>query len=738
MIKLKSQKKQKEEKRKVKGFSNKIKEILNKIERPVMLVSEEGLIIYVNKEFLSLKGVDEDEVIGKRIEDIIVDKKEEKKLYLFKFIPDLIFAARKDGTITDYFKNEDKLLLFPKEFLGKKIQNILPNGFKALKLIEDVIDKEKVVKYEYSNTLPYPNSEVRFFEAHIVKSNNEEVVCLIKDITEKKKWERRLKESEERFQAIAEITPSAIFIHDGERYLYVNPPMEHITGYSKEELLSMKLWEIIHPDYREMVKDFARRRVLGEDVPSKYETKILTKDGRERWANIYAKKVSYNEKSIVLGLAFDITDLKRAEEALRESEEKFRVIFENAGVGITLVDREGRLIDCNSHFRNFVGYTKEELIGKHWRIYTHPEDVERNLDIFEKMIEEKKVFVFEKRFKRKDGRILWGRVTISPVFDSNGRFLFQIGITEDITKEKKAIEALKKSESKYRSLVEKMSEGIYILYNNRFEFVNNRFIEMFGYTREELRRVDFRKLIAPESLPLIEERARKLKRGEPVPEKYEFVALDKHGRKVYVEVSVTYVPYKEGIATQGIVRDITEKKAYEKKLRYMATHDILTGLPNRSYFMEFLKAAIESSKRYGHMVCIMMLDLDGFKEVNDKFGHDVGDRALVRAAERLRRSVRRSDILSRMGGDEFLVLVPILKRVEDAETIGRKIVNSFREPLRVNGELYYITVSVGASIFPQDGTDAIELIKKADMAMYKVKGSGKDGFLLYSNFIKES
>jgi len=722
----------------VKGFSNKIKEILNKIERPVMLVSEEGLIIYVNKEFLSLKGVDEDEVIGKRIEDIIIDKKEEKKLYLFKFIPDLIFAARKDGTITDYFKNENKPLLFPKEFLGKKIQNILPNGFKALKLIEDVIDKEKVVKYEYSNTLPYPNSEIRFFEAHIVKSNNEEVVCLIKDITEKKKWERRLKESEERFQAIAEITPSAIFVHDGERYLYVNPPMEYITGYSKEELLSMKLWKIIHPDYREMVKDFARRRLLGEDVPSKYEIKILTKDGRERWANIYARKVSYNEKSIVLGLAFDITDLKRAEEALRESEEKFRVIFENAGVGITLVDREGRLIDCNSHFRNFVGYTKEELIGKHWRIYTHPEDVERNLDIFEKMIEEKKVFVFEKRFKRKDGRILWGRVTISPVFDSNGRFLFQIGITEDITKEKKAIEALKKSESKYRSLVEKMSEGIYILYNNRFEFVNNRFIEMFGYTREELRRVDFRKLIAPESLPLIEERARKLKRGEPVPEKYEFVALDKHGRKVYVEVSVTYVPYKEGIATQGIVRDITEKKAYEKKLRYMATHDILTGLPNRSYFMEFLKAAIESSKRYGHMVCIMMLDLDGFKEVNDKFGHDVGDRALVRAAERLRRSVRRSDILSRMGGDEFLVLVPILKRVENAETIGKKIVNSFREPLRVNGELYYITVSVGASIFPQDGTDAIELIKKADMAMYKVKGSGKDGFLLYSNFIKES
>ena len=722
----------------MKGFSNKIKEILNKIERPVMLVSEEGLIIYVNKEFLSLKGVDEDEVIGKRIEDIIVDKKEEKKLYLFKFIPDLIFTARKDGTITDYFKNEDKLLLFPKEFLGKKIQNILPNGFKALKLIEDVIDKEKVVKYEYSNTLPYPNSEVRFFEAHIVKSNNEEVVCLIKDITEKKKWERRLKESEERFQAIAEITPSAIFIHDGERYLYVNPPMEHITGYSKEELLSMKLWEIIHPDYREMVKDFARRRILGEDVPSKYETKILTKDGRERWANIYVRKVSYNEKSIVLGLAFDITDLKRAEEALRESEEKFRVIFENAGVGITLVDREGRLIDCNSHFRNFVGYTKEEVIGKHWRIYTHPEDVERNLDIFERMIKEKRVFVFEKRFKRKDGRILWGRVTISPVFDSNGRFLFQIGITEDITKEKKAIEALKKSESKYRSLVEKMSEGIYILYNNRFEFVNNRFIEMFGYTREELRRVDFRKLIAPESLPLIEERARKLKRGEPVPEKYEFVALDKHGRKVYVEVSVTYVPYKEGTATQGIVRDITEKKAYEKKLRYMATHDILTGLPNRSHFMEFLRAAIESSKRYGHMVCIMMLDLDGFKEVNDKFGHDVGDRALVRAAERLRRSVRRSDILSRMGGDEFLVLVPILKRVEDAETIGRKIVNSFREPLRVNGELYHITVSVGASIFPQDGSDAIELIKKADMAMYKVKGSGKDGFLLYSNFIKES
>jgi len=722
----------------VKGFSDKIKEILSKIEKPVILVSEEGLILYANKYFLSLEGVDKDGVVGKKLEDIVIDKEIKRNLYLFKFIPDLIFAVRKDGTIIDYFRDEDKLLLFPKEFLGKKIQNILPNGNKALKIIEEVINTGKIVEYEYSSTLPYPDGEVRFYEARIVKSNDEEAVSLIRDITERKMWEIRLKESEERFRLFAETTPSAIFIHDGEKYLYVNPPMERITGYSKEELLSMKLWEIIHPDYREMVKDFARRRVKGEDVLSKYEIKILTKDGRERWASIYARKVSYNGKPVVLGTAFDITDLKRTEEALRESEEKFRGIFENAGVGITLVDREGRLIECNPYFRKFIGYSKEELIGKHWSIYTHPEDVDRNLDIFERMIKERKSFVFEKRFKRKDGKTLWGRLTISPVFDSNGEFLFQIGITEDITREKRAVEALKKSESKYRTLVEKMSEGVYLLYNNKFEFVNNTFIEMFGYTREELKKIDFRKLIAPESLPLIEERARKLKMGESVPDKYEFVALGKHGKKVYVEVSVTYVPYKGGIATQGIVRDITEKKAYEKKLRYMATHDILTGLPNRSHFMDFLRAAIESSKRYGHLTCVMMLDLDGFKEINDKFGHDIGDKALVKAAERLRNSVRRSDILSRMGGDEFLVLVPILKSAGDAVGMGRKIVNSFRDPLEVNGELYHITVSVGAAIFPQDGVDAIELIKKADRAMYKVKRNGKDGFSLYSDFVKES
>ena len=722
----------------MKGFSNKIKEILNRIEKPVMLVSEEGVVLYVNKHFLSLKGANEDELIGRKVRDIVIDEEMEKSLYLFKFIPDLIFAVKKDGTIIDYFRNEDKLLLFPKEFLGKKIQNILPNGNKALKIIEEVINTEKVVEYEYSTTLPYPDGEVRFYEAHVVKSNDEEAVSLIRDITERKTWEIRLKESEERFRLLAETTPSAIFIHDGEKYLYVNSPMERITGYSKEELLNMKLWEIVHPDYKDKVKNFARRRIKGEDVPSKYETKILTKDGRERWASIYARKVSYNRKPIVLGLAFDITDLKRTEAALRESEEKFRGIFENAGVGITLVNREGRLIECNPHFRKFVGYTREELIGKHWRIYTHPEDLNRNLDIFERMIKERKSFVFEKRFRRKDGKTLWGRLTISPVFDSKGKFLFQIGITEDITKEKKALEALKESESKYRTLVEKMSEGVYLLYNNKFEFVNNTFIEMFGYTREELKKIDFRKLIAPESLPLIEERARKLKMGESVPEKYEFVALGKHGKKVYVEVSVTYVPYKGGIATQGIVRDITEKKVYENKLRYMATHDILTGLPNRSHFMDFLRAAIESSKRYGHMTCVMMLDLDGFKEVNDKFGHDMGDRVLVKAAERLRRSVRRSDILSRMGGDEFLVLVPILKTAENAVGMGRKIVNSFKEPLEVDGISHRITVSVGAAVFPQDGVDAIELIKKADRAMYKVKRNGKDGFSLYSNFVKES
>lgn len=707
----------------MRAFPERLKEVLNKLDEPILVVSEKGVVLYPNDKFLTFWGLKKEEIVGKRFVEIFLDEDTERVLHIFKSMSDIMFKLRGDGTFLDCFGDEKNFLLPPEEFLGKKIQDVMPDniGVNALKKIKKTLKTGEIEKIEYKLPLPYPDGKMHFYEARIVKSGEDEVLIIVRDVTERVEWEKKLRESEELFKLLTETVPSAIFIHDGERYIYVNSQMEEMAGYSKEELLTMKLWELIHPDYREEVKRFAKRRILGKEASAKYNIKILTKDRKERWLSM-----------------FDITELKKAEESLKQSEKKFKGIFENAAIGITLVDRNGNLIECNPYFSELVGYSKEELMGKHWSIYTHPGDVKMNVDLFERMIKEKRSFVFEKRFRRRDGKILWGRVTISPVFDSNGKFLFQIGITENIAKEKEAIEALKESESKYRTLVEKMSEGVYILYNNKFEFVNDRFVEIFGYTREELRSIDFRKLVAPESLPTIEERARKLKMGEPVPDKYEFIALDKHGKKLYVEVSVTYVPHKGGTATQGIVRDITEKKIYEEKLKYMATHDILTGLPNRTYFMDFLRTAIESSKRYGHLTCVVMIDLDGFKDINDKFGHDVGDKVLVKVAERLKNTVRRSDILSRLGGDEFLVLVPILKSATDAIGVGRKIVNSFREPLEMDGALYNITVSVGAAIFPQNGADAIELIKKADRAMYKVKRSGKNGFSLYSNFIKES
>jgi diguanylate cyclase (GGDEF)-like protein len=227
-----------------------------------------------------------------------------------------------------------------------------------------------------------------------------------------------------------------------------------------------------------------------------------------------------------------------------------------------------------------------------------------------------------------------------------------------------------------------------------------------------------------------------IRSGQPLINREEPLMDQLTGRKGWL--STTKVPLRnsEGkiVGIVGIGQDITERKRAEEKLAYMATHDALTGLPNRWLFNDRLTLELARAYRNRQKVAVMLLDLDHFKDVNDTLGHTVGDKLLQVVGERLTSIVRKSDTVARMGGDEFMLLslFPGIRREEDAVKIAQRILQAFRKPFIFDDHEIRITTSIGIAIYPYDGKDADTLIKNADIAMYQAKARGRDNYQRYS------
>jgi diguanylate cyclase (GGDEF)-like protein len=200
------------------------------------------------------------------------------------------------------------------------------------------------------------------------------------------------------------------------------------------------------------------------------------------------------------------------------------------------------------------------------------------------------------------------------------------------------------------------------------------------------------------------------------------------GETFPLEIMTALLKGSEGVVV--VIRDITERMQTEEKIRQMAYHDSLTGLPNRKLFSDRLDIALAQAQRNQIKAGITMLDLDHFKGVNDTLGHDVGDLLLKAAAERLRAALRKGDTVARFGGDEFVLILPDLEVIEDAIQVVQKIVDSFRKPFLIDTHQLVVTTSIGIAIYPNDGTDEGILLKNADIAMYQAKQTGRDRYQL--------
>ncbi len=308
-------------------------------------------------------------------------------------------------------------------------------------------------------------------------------------------------------------------------------------------------------------------------------------------------------------------------------------------------------------------------------------------------------------------------------------------LQQELAERRRAEESLWESNQKYRTILESIEDGYYeVDLRGAMTFMNSSLCRILGYAMEELMHMDYRKYMDQKNKAEVFRVFNQVFSDGRPRKSFEWELIRKDGQHIVVDASVSLITDRQGRRTgfRGVLRDISERKQFEQSLKFLAHHDVLTGLPNRILFIDRLEQAIAQAGRNFSLMAVLFLDLDNFKEVNDGLGHDAGDQLLKEAAGRLQESIREIDTVARFGGDEFIFILPDIKSVEYAEKVVRRIHASFERPFLLKGSEIRISPSMGVAFYPIDSDNADTLLKKADMAQYRAKESGKNNFKFYS------
>lgn len=363
----------------------------------------------------------------------------------------------------------------------------------------------------------------------------------------------------------------------------------------------------------------------------------------------------------------------------------------------------------------------------------HPDDRSRWAEALERTDRTGEPFDLEHRMITADGRTIWVRSTARLVFDAPGRPQFWQGTMQDITESVLADQRLAESEQRYRSLFDHNPDPVYSFdLEGTLISANAALSRMTGYSIEEILGMSYTEVVVPEDMPRVREHFREAAAG--TPQEYECRALRRDGSPV--DIHVTNLPIVvdgEIVGVYGVAKDISQRKSLERQLKHMAFHDWLTDLPNRPLFMERLENALAGLSRRPGSIALLFIDLDTFKQVNDTFGHDVGDRALRTVARLISACIRAGDTIARMGGDEFTVLLLDVERQKEALDIAERILELLGQPIVVAGHTVSFSASIGIVLSSSPADGALDLLRRGDAAMYEAKAAGKARYKVYES-----
>lgn len=406
-----------------------------------------------------------------------------------------------------------------------------------------------------------------------------------------------------------------------------------------------------------------------------------------------------------------------------------------AANSIVITDVKGNILWVNSAFTRLTGYSAQEVMGQNPRVLRsgkHDGSFYANLW---KTITSGEVWHGEVTNRRKDGSYYDEEMTITPVRAENGEITHFVAIKQDITSRRAVAKALMHAEEKYRAIVEDAVVGIYqVTPDGKFLSANRALAKAAGYDSPQDFLNDVTNAAQMYVDPKRREELRRLMAADGKVQDFEIVVRTRSRQQRTVLVNARAVRSNAGVDLyyEGTLQDITDRKAAEQQVQYLAYYDGLTGLPNRTLFQDRLAKALAGARRRGENLALLFLDLDDFKKINDSLGHSAGDLLLKEVAERLKKWAREQDTIARLGGDEFVVILTGLRDAAGAALAADRLMNAMGAQFVIQGQVLSVSCSVGISVFPNHGRDGEALVKNADAAMYSAKELGRNNFRFFT------
>lgn len=553
------------------------------------------------------------------------------------------------------------------------------------------------------------------------------------DITREVAAAAALRQSEELYRTLVDNCRDGVFLIQRGKVVFINEAMAQMLGYAVDELTGCEYMDLVAPESRVAQGQRRVSRESGSREVQDYEIRMLCRDGSHRLVQVRADPVVYNGDIASTGTARDVTEERAGQQALAEAERKYRKLFRHSVVGLFQTGPDGRVVEANAALARLLGFgSRLELLQS----LRHIDDLQVDTDTYQRIFAllqaNGQVSDEEVRLRRRDGRPIWISLNLHLVRDADGRPQSLEGSIQDITARRDAERALLSSEERYRTLVEHAQIGVYVMRDGRYIYVNQRFAALAGYDERELIGMHWTELTTDSGRQIIESRLEARRRGESVPAEYETLLKRKDGRELRVSVSAGPIRLDDGDYFSGTARDVTERHRFETELEHNATHDALTGLPNRVLFERHLTERLRDAHAAGNFdYAVLFLDLDGFKLVNDSLGHAVGDRLLVEITARLRAAVPPGSVLARYGGDEFTVLPAGVCGEAAAEQLAQRLLQALAEPFALGGHRLYSGASLGIVTGRAAYATPEQVLRDADTAMYRAKARGKAACVVF-------